>query len=426
MTSSPRTKRVLFRLVVVLLVTVAALEVGARVIDSARGAAWSPEAGRLAIENVCRKLTQSWVAPAGTEPHEEVEPLSARVIVQPYTGWEHPDTQAAVAAGTTYYNTKLADQAYDIVLLGGSVAQLFGNLGGKSLTNTLREDQRFRDRPVRVHNFALAGYKEPQQVTMLAYLFAMGHKPDAVINLDGFNEAALGFHNAHLGTHPVYPHIPHWTETGNTLRSDGDAITYLYDVRSTQMRARGFGRWFLDSGLWRSCFLYHAGSIALERMRRKYVAAYGRLTNEVLNGPKSPGLKGPSFKPDRMALGHTIVVSWMETSTSLRGMCRERGIPYLHVLQPTLHDTGSKPLTPKEIETSTMDATWLEGVQFLYPIFRRMGKELAARGEDFYDASGVFRDHPEDIYYDLCHFGELGNDILGEAIGRELLRVDKR
>ncbi|HEV8113568.1 MAG TPA: hypothetical protein VGR31_12400 [Planctomycetota bacterium] len=426
MTVSLRTKRLLLGLVVVPLVTAAGLEIGARLLDRFRGRVWNSEEGRAAIDDVCRKLTQSWVAPKGTDPHANVDVESDPVIVQPYTGWEHPRTQEMIAAATSYYNTKQAERTYDIVILGGSVAQMFGDLGWKPLVETLMLDPRFHDRPIHIHNYALAGYKEPQQVMMLAYLFAMGHKPDAVINIDGFNEAALSWNNAKLGTNPLYPHVPHWAETGNTLRSDSSMIEYLYAVRSTQMRARNFGVWFLDSGLWRSCFLYHAGSIALDRMRRKYVAAYGALMDRIMNGPKGPGLKGPEFKSNDMALGHTVVLAWMETSTSILGMCKQRGIPYLHVLQPTLHDKGSKVLTPKEIENSTMDPTWLAGVEKLYPIFREMGKRLAERGENFFDASQVFKDHPEDVYYDVCHFAEHGNAILGEAIGKELARIDTR
>src|SRR5260221_669806 len=116
----------------------------------------------------------------------------------------------------------------------------------------------------------------------------------------------------------------------------------------------------------------------------------------------------------------------MVTPTIIQAMRNQRGIPYLHLLQPTLHDTGSKTLTQNEIDHSTMDPNWLEGVHFLYPIFRKMGKQLAARGENFFDASGIFRDHPEDVYYDICHFAEHGNEILGEAIARELARIDTR
>jgi len=429
MTPPFRTKRVLIGCVVVPLLTAAGLEVGSRLLDRVRGEPWDAESGRLAIEDVCTKLAKSWAAPGAAGPGEITDPGSPQVdpvIVQPYTAWEHPRTQDAIVAGAAYYNRPASAEIYDICILGGSVAELFGMMGWKSLTESLHRDPRFQGRAVRVHNYALAGYKEPQQSAMLAYLFAMGHKPDAVVNIDGFNEAALGFHNASLGTHPLYPHVPHWIETGNNARADSNTIDHLYAVKSSQRSAQVFGEWFLASGLWRSCFLYHAGSIALERMRRRYVRAYMRFMDAILTGPKDRGISGPAFKKDKMALGKSIVTAWMECSTSLHAMCTQRGIAYLHVLQPTLHDQGSKPLTEKELETSKIDEDWLEGVQLLYPSFRKMIPQLEARGIRFFDASGIFRDHTEDVYYDLCHFAEHGNDILGAAIGTELARIDTR
>jgi hypothetical protein len=303
---------------------------------------------------------------------------------------------------------------------------MFGVLGAKPLIESLRRDPRFKNRPVRLHNYALAGYKEPQQAAMLSYLFALGHQPDAVINIDGFNEAALSWNNGKLGTNPLYPHVPHWAEAGDKMRSEGTTKESLLAVHTSQDRARSFGDGFLRSGVWRSCFLYHAGFIVLDRRRRAYVEAYDRLMDQIQNGPKDRGTQGPPFNAGDMALGHAIALCWMETSTSLHAMCSQRGIPYLHVLQPTLHDEGSKPLTQKEIDGSTLDPNWVEGVHALYPSFRKLGPELRARGIHFFDASGIFRDHPEDIYYDVCHFKEHGNDILGTAIGEELSKIDTR
>jgi hypothetical protein len=179
-------------------------------------------------------------------------------------------------------------------------------MGWMSMTETLQRDPRFKDRPIRVHNYALAGYKEPQQAAMLSYLFAMGQRPDAVVNLDGFNEAALGWHNARLGTNPLYPHVPHWAETGSNMRSDGDMLEYLYDVRTKQLRARSFGQWFLGSGLWRSCFLDHVGFSQLERLRRNYVGAYGKLTDQIMNGPKDVGVRADEERALRDRPAHDL------------------------------------------------------------------------------------------------------------------------
>jgi hypothetical protein len=61
---------------------------------------------------------------------------------------------------------------------------------------------------VKVLNFAHAAFKQPQQLTRVAYLFAFGYRPDVVIELDGFNETALAFENGRTLTHPLYPSAP--------------------------------------------------------------------------------------------------------------------------------------------------------------------------------------------------------------------------
>ena len=58
---------------------------------------------------------------------------------------------------------------------------------------------------------ARGGYKEPQQVNALVLLFALGFEPDVVIDIDGFNEVALGNNNQSLGFHPAFPSASHWS-----------------------------------------------------------------------------------------------------------------------------------------------------------------------------------------------------------------------
>jgi hypothetical protein len=35
----------------------------------------------------------------------------------------------------------------------------------------------------------------------------------------------------------------------------------------------------------------------------------------------------------------------------------------------------------------------------------------------------VFQDHPEDVYYDVCHFRELGNELLATPVAEAVLRA---
>jgi hypothetical protein len=96
-------------------------------------------------------------------------------------------------------------------------------------------------------------------------------------------------------------------------------------------------------------------------------------------------------------------------------------MPYLHVLQPTLYDEGSKVLTRDEIAKSKTVREWSEGARIGYPRLRAAGPELTARGIDFYDASLVFADVGETLYYDACHFNARGNEILAEAVAARML-----
>jgi hypothetical protein len=47
--------------------------------------------------------------------------------------------------------------------------------------------------------------KQPQQLMKLAYLLAIGQQVDLVINVDGFNEFALGWQNVNAGMDPILP-----------------------------------------------------------------------------------------------------------------------------------------------------------------------------------------------------------------------------
>jgi hypothetical protein len=437
MAKSSKTRRFLIGLVVIPLASAIGLEAGTRFLDWMRGRPWVMEDRRAAIEEVCHQLSRTAFTPGekrdgarddahaaidgGVRPKDASEHENS--ILQPYVGWEHPSTQQIIAEDVAYFRTPASKQAFDVYVLGGSVAQLFGQLGMKQLVTVLEKDPRLDKRLIRMHDYACAGYKQPQQVTNLAYLLALGHEPDVVINLDGFNEAALGWANAKDGANPLYPSLSHWAKASNGMRADPEMVDRLHDVRESQDRAREFGECLLDSGLWRSAFLEHVGSVRLESLRRRYVDAYQALTRHIAERPKEAETSGPAFATDDASIAEAIVRSWTENSLNLWGMCRERGIPYVHVLQPTLFDEGSKTLTQKEKDGAVAQATWIEGVRKIYPLLREAGPTLAERGVPYLDATRVFQDHPEDVYYDVCHFRELGNELLATPVAEAVLRA---
>ncbi len=89
---------------------------------------------------------------------------------------------------------------------------------------------------------------------------------------------------------------------------------------------------------------------------------------------------------------------------------------YLHVLQPTLHDPGAKPMAPREVQRGGIQPSYKQGVLLGYPAMRAEGQRLAALGIDFFDASMIFRDVEEPLYYDNCHFIKKGVVMFADQV----------
>ncbi|MFT5152347.1 MAG: hypothetical protein ACI841_002345, partial [Planctomycetota bacterium] len=114
------------------------------------------------------------------------------------------------------------------------------------------------------------------------------------------------------------------------------------------------------------------------------------------------------------------VSCWYQSSLSLWAICNERDIPYMHGLQPTLLDQGSKPLTEEERQLQP-SKHWDKGVQLGYGRLRAAGARLADQGVDFVDFSGCFQDVQQGLYFDSCHFIPEGCEILSGKIAAAFL-----
>ncbi|MFN0006549.1 MAG: hypothetical protein ACKVXR_01475 [Planctomycetota bacterium] len=418
--------RVALRIVLVLLVSAALLEVGARLLERTRGRRFDTETLRTEIVTHLGAVSPRVFIRGGHQDMARAATAPDSVILSPYTAWEDMALQARVASDHEYYRRPESEAVYDIVVLGGSVANGFGKLGATPLLELLSKDPAFQGRELRLHNYGVAGFKQMQQVMLLGYLFDWGHRPDAVIEIDGFNESAIGTGNAVLGVHPAYPSISQWARAAYGIKTDFELVRLLHAIRVKQDRATAFGAWLLDSGLWRSAFLGQVGKTVLVRFRQAYIDQFFVYQSYVAEHPTDIGSKGPRFSSDGESVSAAILTAWEESSISMDSMCAARGITYLHVLQPALHDPGSKTLTAQEIETGSAGAAWIEGIHRNYPRLREAGRRLSERGIAFLDATGVFRDHPETIYADACHFEEHGNAIFAAAIAPALVAAARK
>jgi hypothetical protein len=425
MRSSSRLLRGLAGTGIVLLLSAAGVEMVSRVRDRIRHDPWDPEAARQRVEEDLEKLlSRSTLIRGGRQDEERERQFPNSPAIHPYVGWALLNARDQIAEDLDYYRTPKSREVFDVVVLGGSVANGFGLLGADPLIEALHRDPRFAGREIRVHNYAVWGYQQLQQMSLLAYLLELGHEPDAVIELDGLNEAAEGWINARTGTNPLYPSATYWANATFGLRPEWGIVDALVDLRTTQDRAAAFGRWLLATTFWRGSFLGHLGLGRFEGLRGRYASANTRYLDAIRDVRHDNGIRGPRFPADDEGLARTILRGWEESSISMHAMCAAQGIFYLHVLQPTLHDQGSKPLTEKEIKNGQPpDRNWIVGIAHLYDPMREAGKRLAARGIPFCDATGVFRGHTEDIYVDTCHFKEHGNELLAGVVAKSFLEA---
>jgi len=140
-------------------------------------------------------------------------------------------------------------------------------------------------------------------------------------------------------------------------------------------------------------------------------------------GPSRRQIVGPSYEHSPRAVTELAVTVWLESSRSMHALCASRDIAYVHALQPTLHDAGSKPLSEAERALPPGGRGWKRGVQQGYPRMRERVAELTAVGVRFLDATGAFAGVTDTLYEDACHVDSAGNGRLEEVIRPALLEV---
>jgi hypothetical protein len=149
-----------------------------------------------------------------------------------------------------------------------------------------------------------------------------------------------------------------------------------------------------------------------------------RYTDHLAAEVESESARGFTFPGDERAAMEAVVDTWFHCSVALQGFCDKNGIQYLHILQPTLYDEGSKVLTAEELERGKHSRGYRNGVLLGYPMMRARAADLQAAGVHFLDLSLLFQDVAETIYTDYCHFNDLGTDMAGRRVLDALLVPD--
>lgn len=348
----------------------------------------------------------------------ETKPASGtpRYSVHPYTGYAAPygyehveELLAERAAGEGAED----ESVYTVLYLGGSVAAGFGGAGAKELERHLRSSLGLDE--VRRLRFAVPGFKQPQQLTQLAYLLSIGIQPDLVVNLDGLNEVRIPESNVQRGLRATFPSISHWLHVARGGRGASiEDIEVLMAVRDRQLEAASLAERILSGRLHYSAILGRYMTSRMNDARAKWSAAQEGYVDQLAKKAHQRQESLPDQALD--AARNASIECWYESSLTMHHLCEARGIRYIHLLQPTLHDPESKPISPEEhkvgIGTKGLNRHVVEG----YPRLREGIARLCAEGVEAYDMTSVFAGEEETLYIDSCHLNLPGNILLARAV----------
>lgn len=320
------------------------------------------------------------------------------------------------------------DNEVIVGIFGGSVgsgyalsAQIAGGLDGIS------SFPQHRGKTIRVLNFALPGYKQPQQLMVLAYYLNLGQHFDYVVHIDGFNEAVTTFRNWDGDVEPTFPADTLWGAWGRQL-----------DQRET------------PKGRFTALARYH--SLAAQADKQSAVAqriATFKLFLEARAGwhgwrasanSKSEGaaeIERAGYFPTQMAsplpdqsdIWQYTVDVWARASADMASLSARYGAAYVHILQPNQWDRATGDYVP--ISPDHPYEWVIKPVNSVYPKMRSAALGPVMTEVEFLDLSGIFASGQsaltarEAYVDDCCHYTQAGNEIIFAATVDALRGMDE-
>ncbi|MEM1183362.1 MAG: hypothetical protein AAGM22_33795, partial [Acidobacteriota bacterium] len=368
-------------------------------------------------------------------------------VVHPFTGWSRRPNVARDLPGPISewtrrnrnpnvfgFRNELADYRdlspsdFTIGVFGGSLgSQLVLRAGGTLIAEIEEQLPDLRGR-VRILTFTLGGYKQPQQLTLLSQMIVLGVPLDVVVNIDGFNELALGSSDALKGHHPIFPSRNHWSGALKLRAHElsRDEILKTAEIERARRRSQAVKDFAKSHPLGRlAAGRAVLGTVAL-RARWRASEMESELQSRVASelAPTTAQLSDPCLGQDG-ACWDLIADLWQRSSLAMDALARSVGADYVHILQPNQYVEDSKPLSRDELESKYYpERAWSRAAARGYPYLQARGAELRRGGTAFIDLTSVFKDEPRTVYNDsCCHLNSLGCEIVAKATAAAILEA---
>ena len=328
------------------------------------------------------------------------------------------------------YQVPFVPKANDLAVFvfGGSVATnlVVPPQSGLSLEGALR--QRIKDKNVIVYSMAQGSGKQPQQLIALAMLLAMGQHVDVVVNLDGFNDVAIGYSNHYHGVHPIFPSAAIMWGIGNTLDA-GRRTSDFYHTAANLLDARFAITRHSDAAnvsRYGLAYLYRKAAISFY-LRQKAAAEkqYVRAFNDNDNLGRIKTLMGIDLPVNEKDDGAEMAFDiWLKSDEAMAVLSKSIGARYVHVIQPNQYFSKKK-FSPEEAKialSAPPNDPVRTGAERGYAMFEKQAEMIAKRGV----VSGVamFDDRPDAMYVDnCCHYTNAGETILANFVADQVVKA---
>jgi hypothetical protein len=347
-----------------------------------------------------------------------------RVMLHPYFGYVVDPRAPGINPYGFFKAPPLTTRTPDRLVIGffgGSVADQVFSLGRAALIETLEASPQFAGRKVEVISTALGGYKQPQQLLVLAGLLALGAQFDVVVALDGFNEVDGAADNVQDGVNPYYPHNWH-LHARQAL--DPAAQALMGQVQTAREQRAALRRRFARPALVHSALWLWVWEVLDRRQAAQLNRTMHALDAALAGAQRAPQVSGPPLQfADQEAMFTDFVEVWARASLEMHNLCRGQGIEFLQFLQPNQYFEGSKVLNEAERRSAwNPDVAEAGRVAQGYPLLVRRGAELGEQGVDFHDLTMLFAAESETLYSDsCCHYTQRGADMVARAIAQAII-----
>jgi len=370
---------------------------------------------------ITNEVFAKWLEPQNIHPYLGFVETPGATDKYPVSDFGFVDTKSPIQ--------KRSDDKIIIGIFGGSVACQIAQEGGLSeIESELKKSRFFTGRKLVFLNFAIGGYKQPQQLMALNFILALGGELDIAINFDGFNEIALPV--AENIPERIFPFFPRsWSLrviAGNSI--DDSYMLAVCKVIGCSEKQKELNRLFLASplrysvtaNLFLRCFNHHM-SEQIKQLRLKLLTQ--KINNRyIITGPAHPYNSDADMYND-------LAMVWKNCSVQMSKICNANHIIYLHFLQPCQYVPNSKIMKKEESEIALCEKQpYKKPIENGYPYLREAGRRLVEQGVCFYDFTTLFANNDDVIYSDnCCHFNRRGLGILGKAIGKAIAEnIEKR